>query len=169
MTDAGAFLKGDPNQKENWLTYGEPVFAPADGLVIEAVSDLPENSFSKTGEVQNPTVAAVRDPMGFGNHVKLRHADGRVSWLLHMEPNSIAVKTGNRVRAGQLIGKVGFSGDSLFPHLHYNVTNGPEYPSQGVPVYFRQFVQVLGERRRNVSSGDIDTGDLIQEAEGSCR
>ena len=66
------------------------------------------------------------------------------------------------MRAEQLIGKVGFSGDSLFPHLHYNVTDGPNYPSQGVPSYFKQFVRVLGERRIPLSEGQIDTGDIVE-------
>ena len=161
-TSAGLLFKGDPNRKESWLSYGEPIFAPADGLVIEMVSDLPENTFTSTGEAQSPSLEEAKDPMGFGNHVKIRHTDGRVSWLLHMQPNSIRVRVGDHVRAGQLIGKVGFSGDSLFPHLHYNVTDGPDYPSQGVPSYFKQFVRVLGKRRIPMSSGQIDTGDIVE-------
>jgi murein DD-endopeptidase MepM/ murein hydrolase activator NlpD len=131
-------------------------------LVIEVVSDLPENTFTSTGEAQSPSMEAVRDPMGFGNHVKIQHGDGRVSWLLHMQPKSIRVRVGDRVRAEQQIGNVGFSGDSLFPHLHYNVTVGSNYPSQGVPSYFKQFVHVLGERRISTSKGQIDTGDIVQ-------
>jgi hypothetical protein len=146
-TSAGLLFKGDPNRKENWLSYGEPIFAPADGLVIEMVSDLPENTFTSNGKAQSPSVEEAKDPMGFGNHVKIQHADGRVSWLLHMQPNSIRVRVGDHVRAEEPIGKVGFSGDSLFPHLHYNVTDGPNYPSQGVPSYFKHFVRVLGQRR----------------------
>jgi Peptidase family M23 len=161
-TSAGLLFKGDPNHKESWLSYGEPIFAPADGLVIEVVSDLPENTFTRTGEAQSPSLEEAKDTMGFGNHVKIQHVDGRVSWLLHMQPNSIRVRVGDHVRAGQLIGKVGFSGDSLFPHLHYNVTEGSNYPSQGVPSYFKQFVRVLGERRIPMSKCQIDTGDIVE-------
>ena len=168
-TSEGLLFKGDPNRKESWLSYGEPIFAPADGLVIEVVSDLPENSFTSTGEAHSPPIEEAKDPMGFGNHVKIQHADGRVSWLLHMQPNSIRVMVGDHVRAGQFIGKVGFSGDSLFPHLHYNVTDGPNYPSQGVPSYFKQFVRVLGERRISMSKGQIDTGDMVVDGDGLIR
>jgi murein DD-endopeptidase MepM/ murein hydrolase activator NlpD len=79
-----------------------------------------------------------------------------------MQPNSIRVKVGDHVRAEQLIGKIGFSGDSLFPHLHYNVTDGPDYPSQGVPSYFKQFIRVLGQRRISISRGQVDTGDIVE-------
>jgi Peptidase family M23 len=161
-TSAGLLFKGDPNRKESWLSYGEPIFAPADGVVIEVVFDLPENTFTSTGKAQSPSLEEAKDPMGFGNHVKIRHPDGRVSWLLHMQPNSIPVRVGDHVRAEQLIGRVGFSGDSLFPHLHYNVTDGPNYPSQGVPSYFKQFVRVLGEQRIPMSKSQIDTGDIVE-------
>ena len=161
-TSSGLLFRGDPNRKESWLSYGEPIFAPADGMVIEAVSDLPENTFTSTGEAKSPSLEEAEDPGGFGNHVKIQHADGRVSWLLHMQPNSIRVRVGDHVRGGQLIGRIGFSGDSLFPHLHYNVTAGPNYPSQGVPSYFKQFVRVLGERRIPTFKGQIDTGDIVE-------
>jgi hypothetical protein len=166
-TIAGQLYKGDPTEKEHWLSYGASIFAPAAGWVIEAVSDLPENSFDATGEARSPQDAEVRDPNGFGNHVKIRHADGRVSWLLHMQQGSISVKVGDHVHDRQFIGKIGFSGDSLFPHLHYNVTDTSSYPSQGVPSYFRDYAHIIGNRRLRVLRGQIDTGDLIR-AEGPC-
>jgi hypothetical protein len=162
-TSDGLLFKGDSNRKQSWLSYGEPIFAPSDGLVIETVSDLPENSFTSSGEAMTPPLEESRDPMGFGNHVKILHADGRVSWLLHMQPNSIRVRVGDHVHSGQLLGKVGFSGDSLFPHLHYNVTDAPNYPSQGVPSYFKHFVRVLGQRRIPISTGQVDTGDMVDK------
>jgi murein DD-endopeptidase MepM/ murein hydrolase activator NlpD len=85
-----------------------------------------------------------------------------------MQPGSDAVVAGQHVRAGQFIGKVGFSGDSLFPHLHFNVTAGSRYPSQGVPSYFKNFVRVLGSRDLVESFGQVDTGDLIR-SEASCK
>jgi murein DD-endopeptidase MepM/ murein hydrolase activator NlpD len=169
VTRDGMLFKGDVKRKESWFSYGEPIFSPAAGVVIETVSDLPENTFSTGGEAQSPSGADVQDPMGFGNHVKIRHSDGRVSWLLHMQPNSIPVRVGDRVHVGDLMGKIGFSGDSLFPHLHYNVTDASSYPSQGVPSYFRNFVQVLGQRRIHILSGQIDTGDLIESQVDACK
>ena len=165
----GLLYRGDPNQKEAWLTYGEPIFAPAAGVVVQAVSDIAENTFDIHGEAQIPASAEAMDPMGFGNHVTLLHSDGRVSWLLHFQPGSVAVKQGDRVKAGQLLGRVGFSGDSLFPHLHYNVTDGSSYPSQGVPSYFKNFVWRLGSRSLKIPSGAVDTGDLIESLQLQCR
>ena len=161
-TRTGALFQGNPNRKESWLSYGQSIYAPSEGLVIEAVSDLPENTYKSNGDAQSPPLEESSDPMGFGNHVKIRHPDGRISWLLHMQPNSVQVKVGEHVNAGQIVGKVGFSGDSLFPHLHYDVTDGANYPSQGVPSYFKKFYRVLGDRRIPVERGQIDTGDFVE-------
>ena len=168
-TAAGALFRGDPFQKENWLTYGAAIFAPASGFVAESVADIPENTFDLQGAVEIPSSAESMDPQGFGNYVTILHGDGRVSWLLHMQPGSVAVKKGDRVRAGQFLGRVGFSGDSLFPHLHYNVTRGAMYPSQGVPSYFKNFDWVLGSRTLGIPAGQVDTGDLIESEQQKCR
>jgi len=168
VTADGALYRGDPTSKANRLTYGLPIFAPASGIVVDSVSDVPENSFAANGDAQIPSSTEAIDPLGFGNHVTILHTDGRVSWLLHMQPGSVAVAPGEHVRAGQFLGKVGFSGDSLFPHLHFNVTEGSRYPSQGVPSYFKHFVRVVGSRNLVVSFGEVDTGDLVQ-TEGDCK
>ncbi len=163
ITPAGLLFRRDPHRKENWLTYGEPIFAPAPGQVIQVVAGVQENTFTATGEAKSPAEMETKDPLGLGDYVSLQHADGRVSWLLHMQPHSSPVHVGDRVGTGQFLGRVGFSGDSMFPHLHYNVTDGPAYPSQGVPSCFERFVRVLGSRRVPVTKGQVDTGDLLEE------
>jgi hypothetical protein len=162
VTPDGRLFAGDPLRKESWLTYGQPVLAPAVGQVIEALDGVPENSFQDDGEAHIPAESAAVDPLGLGNHVKVQHADGRVSWMLHLQPGSVTVKVGDRVRGGEPIGRVGFTGDSLFPHLHYNVTESASYPSPGTPVYFKRFQYVVGSRRLSPREGQIDTGDLIR-------
>jgi hypothetical protein len=163
IDDRGALFTGDPNQKESWLTIGAPVFAPTDGVVTEAVDGIPDNHFV-AGEAVIPDEAQRLDPGGFGNHVTIRAADGRASWLLHLEAGSIAVRPGEAVRTGDMLGRIGFSGDALFPHLHYTVTERTTYPSEGVPSYFRGFQRVLGTRSLPAGDGQIDTGDIIRRS-----
>jgi murein DD-endopeptidase MepM/ murein hydrolase activator NlpD len=43
-----------------------------------------------------------------------------------MKPGSVIVSRGDRVAQGQLVGRIGFAGDSIFPHLHYSLMDGPE-------------------------------------------
>lgn len=162
VTPDGRLFDGDSRRKESWLSYGQPVYAPAAGFVVEAVDGVGENTFDENGQARQPADSATIDPLGLGNHIKIRHADGRVSWLLHLQPGSLRVKTGDSVRGGQPLGRIGFTGDSLFPHLHYNVTETDAYPSQGVPVYFKSFARVLGSRLMRTGTGQIDTGDLVR-------
>jgi hypothetical protein len=161
----GALFHGTPDRKEHWLTFGALVTAPVTGLVAEAVDGVPDNTFVD-GEAVIPHEAEALDPLGLGNYILIRAADGRVSWLLHMEPGSIAVKAGDHVVTGQVLGRVGFSGDSLFPHLHFNVTDGVAYPSQGVPSYFQQFRRLSGSTGQTLAYGQIDSGDIISAVAG---
>ncbi len=55
----------------------------------------------------------------FGRQVEVRHAGGLVTRYAHLE--SVAVKIGDEVKAGTIIGRLGNSGRSTGPHLHYEV------------------------------------------------
>lgn len=61
---------------------------------------------------------------GTSNSVALRHADGKVTSYLHMKNGSVAVAVGDRVSCGQLLGRVGSSGWSSGPHVHFEVNLG---------------------------------------------
>jgi murein DD-endopeptidase MepM/ murein hydrolase activator NlpD len=91
------------------------------------------------------------------------HGNGEFSALLHMKTGSIRVKVGDKVRQGQIIGNLGFSGDAFLPHLHYMVMNGAvESKAEGLPSYFNDFRRFLGSRIEPVKHGQIDTGDIVE-------
>ncbi len=79
--------------------YGTPVIASKSG-VVEVVQ---------------------RSSSGYGNMVLINHGDGYKTRYAHMISGSILVSTGQRVEAGQTIGKVGSTGNSTGPHLHFEV------------------------------------------------
>jgi murein DD-endopeptidase MepM/ murein hydrolase activator NlpD len=54
-----------------------------------------------------------------GNHVAIKHADGKTTMSSHM--SSMAVKAGQTVRAGQVIGYVGQTGRAFGAHLHFEL------------------------------------------------
>jgi hypothetical protein len=158
----GNLFTSTPTDKHHWLTYGAPVFADASGTVVASATKVEEHSFLQDGSASPVNEAA--DPNGFGNYVELLHSDGRASWFLHMQPGSVQAKPGDHIGTGAQLGLVGFSGDALFPHLHYNVTQGTSFPSQGVPAYFRDFARIYGTNRLIVSRGPIDSGDVVESA-----
>jgi murein DD-endopeptidase MepM/ murein hydrolase activator NlpD len=67
---------------------------------------------------------------GYGNCVRIKHPNGLETWYGHL--SKITVKDGQRVTVGDVIGKVGSTGRSTGPHLHYEIRkNGhPVNPKQ---------------------------------------
>jgi len=78
-----------------------------------------------------------------GNHVILDLGGGRFTFYAHMQPASLRVKVGEKVRRGQVLGLVGNSGNSTAPHLHFHLTdaNSP-LESEGLPYVFESFEQL---------------------------
>ena len=61
------------------------------------------------------------DGGGFGNYVAIRHNDGTITYYCHLYENTITVTAGDEVKQGQVLGKIGSSGSSSEPHLHFEV------------------------------------------------
>ncbi|WP_244189497.1 M23 family metallopeptidase [Streptomyces incarnatus] len=91
---------------ESYLVYGAKLYAPCDGVVISAADGLPD---------QEPGL--IRFGPLYGNHVFI-DTGHEVVKMAHLRPGSVAVSTGQNVRAGQLVGEVGNSGNTTEPHLH---------------------------------------------------
>lgn len=72
---------------------------------------------SKGGRVE----VVQRSNSGYGNMVLINHGDGYKTRYAHMIKGSITVSVGDYVEAGQTIGKVGSTGNSTGPHLHFEV------------------------------------------------
>lgn len=111
------------------------IVAAADGVVIDADDGHYDRCHAslETGDVTcdgGPIVA---------NYVILHHADGRDTLYWHMMNGSVAVSVGDTVRCGDVLGRVGSSGNSSAPHLHFQVERDgvPEDPytdpASGVP------------------------------------
>ncbi|MEV5433743.1 M23 family metallopeptidase [Streptomyces sp. NPDC052701] len=121
--------------------FGAPLLAVADGTVVRA-TDRQRDHLSRTSL---PALlylmlleASVRDLLGarriLGNHVVLDLGDGTCALYAHLRRGSLAVREGDRVRAGQLLAHCGNSGNSTEPHLHFQLMDGPDPDSaRGVP------------------------------------
>ena len=67
----------------------------------------------------------------------INHGNGEFSLLAHFKAGSVRVKLGDHVKQGQLLGKLGSSGDTNTPHLHYQLQSGPNIVwSDGLPASF---------------------------------
>ena len=57
------------------------------------------------------------------NYVRVRHANGWVSWYYHLKRDTVVVEIGDAVDCGDVLGLVGSSGRSYLPHLHFEVAD----------------------------------------------
>jgi len=115
---SGAMSKGDPSDNAAFFGFGQPVLAPAAGTIVAAVDDQPDNrAFDRNAVHQELLVV-------YGNRVLIDHGHGEISVLAHLKQNSVKVKAGDKVAAGQPIAAIGASGSAIFPHLHYQLNRG---------------------------------------------
>ncbi len=78
-----------------------------------------------------------------GNYLMLDIGKGRYVLYAHLKPGSLRVKQGDRVRRGQVIARLGLSGNTPSPHLHLGDTLEP-IGSEGLPYVYESF-EVVGE------------------------
>jgi murein DD-endopeptidase MepM/ murein hydrolase activator NlpD len=93
------------------------VVAAAGGEVIRVEDGFYDRCH---GDVQTVDVTCDGHPQG-ANRVHLRHANGWVTEYLHLKQGSVTVAVGDVVRCGDELGRVGSSGYSSAPHLHFAV------------------------------------------------
>jgi hypothetical protein len=120
----------------DWIGYGADVLAVADGVVRDM----------RDGQVEHPPLTPQAEPDSltahglFGNYVVLEIKPGVYAGYAHLQRGSVKVQAGQRVRRGQLLGRLGQSGNSAAPHLHFQLSNAATFEgSEGLPFVFDHF------------------------------
>jgi murein DD-endopeptidase MepM/ murein hydrolase activator NlpD len=129
----GRIATGDADLARNALGYGAEVLAVADAVVAAARDGVPEAERVSRNTKHPEDLAA-------GNFVSLDLGGGHYATYEHLIPGGLRVKRGDRVRKGQVIGLLGFSGDSTGPHLHLHVADAAlPLAGEGVGYGFEHF------------------------------
>src|SRR3546814_16585473 len=106
--------------------FGADVLAVADGTIVAVRDDVPDPAAVK-GRT-NPGIADAS-----GNYVMLDIGGGRIATYEHLKQGA-PVAVGDRVKAGQVIGFLGFTGQARAPHLPFQPADPPSIPgAQGQP------------------------------------
>jgi len=129
----------DANENASDAGWGREILAPAAGTVVYARNDVPTNPHPGEEPGDN-WYRALHDPvMAYaGNCVIVDHGNSEYSVMMHMQPGSVTVKVGDRVATGQVIGRLGNSGDAFGPHVHYQLQSGPQiFHDQSLPFRFQ--------------------------------
>ncbi len=108
IDEQGMRFRGRGMEPRDYYAYGAPVMAPAAGKVVNIVDHVEDNQI---GDVNNKD--------NWGNLIVLWHYGDVYTALCHLQKGSIAVEYGQTVSAGQLLARVGNSGRSPVPHLHF--------------------------------------------------
>jgi hypothetical protein len=135
LDQAGRFVRGDPSDVHNYDSYGADVIAVADGTVVATLNNLDDQ---KPGTLPDPKTITVENVDG--NHVVLDLGQGVFAFYAHMQKGSVRVTAGDRVKRGQVLGKLGNTGNSSAPHLHFQLMEGPSpLGSNGIPYVLDSF------------------------------
>lgn len=157
----GKEYSGDWDNNINHYIFGETVYAPASGKIVKVNNDFEDNK-PGTMNFKIQDVKANKDLLP-GNCVFIDHLNGEYSFLVHLKKGSVIVKEGEIVKKGQPIGQVGNSGSSMYPHLHYQLGDGPNYTgSNGLPIYFHDYNLISGNKKIKTIKGYINSGDIIE-------
>jgi hypothetical protein len=157
LDDNGRLVHGDASNVHNYTAYDADVLAVADGSVVETLNTLDDQ---KPGSLPDPKTITIENVDG--NHVVLDLGSGRFAFYAHLQKNSVRVKRGDRVKKGQVLGKLGNTGNTSAPHLHFHLMDGPSVlGSNGIPYLLGSFAvagQIPAEKFAASSGVEGDWG-----------
>jgi murein DD-endopeptidase MepM/ murein hydrolase activator NlpD len=135
LREDGRTFTGDRKDNKNYRCYGAEALAVSDAVVVAVKDGIPENIPGPTSRAVPITLETVG-----GNHVILDLGQAGYAFYAHLQPGSIRVKVGDKVRRGQPLGLVGNSGNSTEPHLHFHISNANSpLGSDGLPYAISEF------------------------------
>ena len=163
---SGKTCGGSCSKVTDYYAYGQDVLAVADGEVVAVESEQKESNdrFRQAGESGEAFLARTMEEQSKqlrrgaagvgGNFVVVRHSGGEYSHYIHLAAGSVRVKRGDRVARGQVLGKLGHTGNSTEPHLHFTVADGPD------PLYARS----LPVRYEGLTTADGPQGPVTLQS-----
>ncbi|MCJ7620707.1 MAG: M23 family metallopeptidase [Anaerolineae bacterium] len=128
--------------------WGQAIYAPFDAVVVAAKDGVKERQrvnivadvsyafrMARSFSVERDDIQAVA-----GNYVILQNRDGIYGGLVHLQEGSVAVSVGQKVERGAFSGRVGHSGNSTAPHLHFQLMDNSDLrTARGIPCGFEEY------------------------------
>jgi len=168
--ESGLTHKGDGTRFDDYYAYGADVLAAAAGRVTGITNDQPEDpsAMQRPNEPQEAYFARLQKEQAerlakgltaiAGKYVMIDHGKNEYSLYAHLQPGSLRVHVGDQVKAGDVIGKLGSSGNSTEPHLHFQICDEPNpLMCAGIPINFSNVTIQWSDLPRPIQSGDVVT------------
>ena len=135
LDGAGRLVDGDPSDVHNYPDYGADVMAVANGTVVDTLDTL---NNQVPGRLPDPRTVNIHNVDG--NHIVLDLGNGFFAFYAHLQKHSILVKPGQHVKRGQILAKLGNTGNTSAPHLHFHIVDSPSVlGSNGLPYVIDSF------------------------------
>jgi hypothetical protein len=157
---------------KEWHGWGQPIFAPFDGVAVQARDGVPDRTPINLIKDMLLTIlptslfaprGAVSDLSRFAGNYVLLQKGPIYALLAHFRHHSLRVRPGQIVKAGQPLGEVGNSGNSLVPHLHFQVSDGPDlFKAKPVPFRLSQFDRWARREWKPARVETIAGGDILR-------
>lgn len=128
LVDGNNFT-GDGTKNEDYYCFGKRLNAPGNGKIVALENTIADNTPGKFNTDQE-----------LGNYIIIDHLNGEFSFMVHFKQYSITASIGDNVIKGQEVGKVGNSGNSSGPHLHYHLQTTADVDNGiGLPTQFNNY------------------------------
>ena len=151
--------------------WGQKVYAPCGGRIVKAedgykerrivhlVSDMfvvLKNAFTFDPEKTGLNLVV-------GNHIIMECANNVFALFAHFQNGSITVSAGDNVKKGQVLGKVGHSGNSTAPHLHFQLMDSSDpLTAKGIPCVFEKYEILQEGKWQTITNGVPSDKDRIR-------
>lgn len=131
-----------------YYCWGQEIYAPCDGVVVQAKDGYAEREQTnlrldmfnayKNAHYFDPEKDDEQSVAG--NYIIIKYKDNVYATLCHLQTNSIQVSVGQKVAKGDFVGKVGHSGNSFAPHLHFQLMDSSDISTaNGLPCAFEEY------------------------------
>ena len=130
----GKKYEGKGLKPEDYHCYNQTVITPADGVVEEIQDGIDDNEIGNMNLEKN-----------WGNTIVIKHAENVYSKISHLKKGSFAVKKGDEVKRGTMLARVGNSGRSPVPHIHFQIQKDPFIGSKTIDYPIAEFIVQSGD------------------------
>lgn len=155
----------------DYYCLGQPIYSPCDGLVVAAADGYVERAkthlLSDMANAYNnahyfdPTKDDVQSVAG--NYIIIQYDENVFAALCHLQKDSILVTVGQQVKKEEPIGKIGHSGNSFAPHLHFQLMDSCDITTaNGLPCAFAEYELFANGAWKKVTNGIPASKDRIR-------
>lgn len=152
----GRMFHGGGADNHDYPGFGAELLAAGDGRIAALEGGRPDDRHFDESELPRNRMAL------FGNYLVIDHGRGEYSLYAHLQQGSVRVKVGDRVQRGDVVARLGASGSAMFPHLHYELQDGPDALAEGLPSAFEGLRAWRGDHAVARARGTVDTGEIVE-------